>query len=141
MYSEREGSAEEKLTLVIKAFQRIETAVRCTIAVRPVVVAGCESCGRVQRIKKTERLYVHCIGACGWGRRSRYTVARLKVAVVDGKCEFLPVHIHDQVRYPVFRLGIAVRQVTPEADSVRFIVVVSIIVVPVVVVSSIGSVL
>src|SRR5262245_34696166 len=94
----------------------------------------------MQRVKKTKCLYVHCIGTGGRSRRCCYSIACLKVAVVDGESQFLLVHVLDQVRNPELSLNVAVRHVTPEADSVRLVVVVTIVVVPVVALA-IGSML
>jgi hypothetical protein len=111
---------------VIEALPRIESTVRRTVAIRPVVVARREDGGRLERVEEAQRLLVKRIAADGRGHGARRPVARLEIAVVNGESEILCVHVGDEVRHANEGLLVRIGQVAPEADRVRlaFLVVV-----------------
>jgi hypothetical protein len=110
MPTERLVGREEELTLVIEALARVEVAVRRSVAVGPVVIAGREHRRALERVEPAECSLVK-------GVIARTAGSLLQVAVVYREHELLLVHIVDQP-WDQRLLLIAIWQVTPQADGV-----------------------
>src|SRR5260370_21557857 len=98
MLPERKRSAEENQALVVEAFERRESSVRRTVAVRPVVVTRREDGRRLQRIEITEGLVIQGVAASCGRDRVGSRVACLQIPIVGGEREVLRVHVTDKVR-------------------------------------------
>ena len=93
--SEGIGRAEEELSFVGQTLEGGEAAVVRPIAVHPVVVAGREDGGRVERVEPSEGPRVEAVVANG------RAISCLEVAVVDSEGQCLAVHVGDQVGRPI----------------------------------------